>query len=219
MSSPYFNTILTTDVGIKPRQMNNNIIENLTDNLIKTYSNKCFQKYGYIEKIYGLDTDNGKGYEGGIIKAEDPTSSALYRVTFKCRLCNPINGMRIVAKIVGINNQLIMAETGPIRFIIGNNNINKTNIKFSQSKNAFYSIDDKGNIINEKAPIVNGSYVIIKVLNKKIVDKNDKIQVLGLLESEANDREIKKSINDIYDGEDNVIIDADEYVKQEITET
>ena len=98
--------------------------------------------------------------------------------------------------VVSINNMMIVAENGPIKFIIGASDINTKNIQFKKS--AFYPVSAKGEIINN--PIVKGTYVIIKVINKKLVDKKRNILVFGRLESVILDEAEKlKAIRDQYE--------------------
>ena len=189
---PYFITTLEADVRIHPSQMNNNIADNIRRNLEKTYLNKCYGNYGYIDKLFDIDND----IKGGIIRAEDNTSSSVHRVKFNCRICNPIKHSLIMGHVVSINNMMIVAENGPIKFIIGASDINTKNIQFKKS--AFYPVSAKGEIINN--PIVKGTYVIIKVINKKLVDKKRNILVFGRLESVILDEAEKlKAIRDQYE--------------------
>jgi DNA-directed RNA polymerase subunit E'/Rpb7 len=199
MNGPYFNTILEADVRIHPSQMDNNIAENIKNNLLKTYSNKCFDNYGYIDKIYDVFED----IKGGIIRAEDTTSSSLHRVKFRCRICNPVKKSVIVGKIVGINNMIIIAENGPIKFIIGSNNINTNNIKFKKS--AFYPVNKKGELINQ--PIKIGSYVMIKVMNKKIVKNKSHIVSFGRMESVVLNENVQDIIKSQYELQEDITSD------------
>lgn len=175
MSGPYFITTLEADVRVHPSQMDNNIVDNIRRNLERDYLNKCYDNYGYIDKLYDVDND----IKGGIIRAEDNTSSSVHRVKFNCRICNPMKQSIIMGRIISINNMMIVAENGPIKFIIGESDVNTKNIQFKKS--AFYPISSKGEIINK--PIVKGTYVMIKVMNKKLVKKKRNILVFGRLES------------------------------------
>jgi DNA-directed RNA polymerase subunit E'/Rpb7 len=196
MSGPYFITTLEADIRIHPSQMDNNIIDNIKRNLERNYSNKCYDNYGYIDKIYEISDD----IKGGIIRAEDTTSSSVHRVSFTCRICNPMKKSIIMGRIVGINNMIILAENGPIRFIIGENDINKDNIQFKKS--AYYPVTSKGEIINK--PISKGTYVMIQVMNKKIVKNKINIIVFGRLESVVLDENVKNLIKDQYESSEKI---------------
>jgi DNA-directed RNA polymerase subunit E'/Rpb7 len=179
MSGPYFITTLEADVRVHPSQMDNNIMDNIKRNLEKTYTGKCYNKYGYIDKIYDVSDD----IKGGIIRGEDNTSSSVHRVKFNCRICNPMKDSVIVGSIIGVNNMIIVAMNGPIKFIINGTNINTDNVQFKKA--AYYPVTSKGELINK--PLTNGSHVYIKIMSKKIVNKKDKIIVFGRLESIITD--------------------------------
>lgn len=198
MSGPYFITTLEADVRVHPSQMNNNIADNIRRNLERDYLNKCYNNYGYIDKLYDVSND----IKGGIIRAEDNTSSSIHRVKFNCRICNPIKHSMIMGHVVSINNMMIVAENGPIKFIIGANDINSKNIQFKKS--AFYPISAKGEIINN--PIVKGTYVTIKVMNKKLVKGKRNILVFGRLESVILDdnEKVKEAIRNQYESSEKI---------------
>jgi DNA-directed RNA polymerase subunit E'/Rpb7 len=209
MSGPYFITTLEADVRIHPSQMDNNIMENIKSNLEKRYLGKCYDNYGYIDKIYEID-DNIKG---GVIRAEDNTSSSVHHLSFTCRICNPLKDSIITGKIVGINNMIIVAENGPIRFIIGESNINKNNVQFRKS--AYYPMSSKGEMINK--PISVGTYVMVQVMNKKIVKGKKNIIVFGRLESVIPEDLVMQTIKSQY--ETNDPISAEQLIGTSVTET
>jgi DNA-directed RNA polymerase subunit E'/Rpb7 len=198
MSGPYFITTLEADVRVHPNQMNNNIADNIRRNLERDYLNKCYNNYGYIDKLYDVSND----IKGGIIRAEDNTSSSVHRVKFNCRICNPMKRSIIMGRIVSINNMMIVAENGPIKFIIGESDINMKNIQFKKS--AFYPVSSKGELINN--PIVKGTYVTIMVMNKKLVKGKRNILVFGRLESVILDdnEKVKDAIRDQYESSEHI---------------
>lgn len=202
MKGPYFITILDADVRIHPSQMDNNIMDNIKRTLEKKYSDKCCDDYGYVDKIYDVSDD----IKGGIIRAEDNTASSVHRVSFTCRICNPMIKSIIMGRIVGINNMIIVAENGPIKFIIGESNINNDNIQFKKS--AYYPVSSKGELINK--PISKGTYVMIQVMNKKIVKGKTRIIVFGRLESVVMDENVTEAIRSQYESSEK--IDAEDLV-------
>lgn len=203
MSGPYFITTLEADVRLHPRDMNNNILDNIKNNLIKTYVNKCYLDYGYIDKIYNIYDD----IKGGIIRAEDNTSSSVHNVKFRCRICKPIKNSMIYAKITGINNVIIMAENGPIKFFIDSNNINKNNIKYI--KTAYYPVTSNGDVINQA--VIRGTYIMVKVMSKKIVKNKSIIIAIATFESVIPDNEVNKLITLEYSQQEE--IDSDMLLK------
>jgi len=194
MSGPYFVTTLNAEVRITPNMMTNNIIEKIKHSLEYNYVNKCFLNYGYIEKIYGVDENIGALN----VMAEDFTNSGLVKVNFKCRICNPIEKTIIIGKITGINNVVIKAQNGPIKFIINGTDINKENIQFRN--NAYYPKNKNGEIINK--PITNGTWINIKVLGKRIRNRCNEIFVLGYIDSVIEDDEVIDKLQQIYETEE-----------------
>jgi len=182
MSGPYFVTNLNAEVRVAPNMMTNNIIERIKHSLEYNYVNKCFLNYGYIEKIYGVDENIGIVN----VMAEDFTNSGIVKVNFKCRICNPIEKTIIVGKITGINNVVIKAQNGPIKFIINGSDINKENIQFRN--NAYYPKNKKGEIINKQ--ITNGTWINIKVMGKRIRNRSSEIFVLGYIDSVIDDEDV-----------------------------
>jgi len=190
MRGPYFKTELSADITVRPEQMNNNINDHIKRNLESQYLGKCYDNYGYISQIYEVNED----IKGGLIRAEDNTSSSVHRVQFYCRICNPMIQSIITGKIIAISNVMIVAENGPIKFMIGEADINRDNIQFRKS--AFYPIVN-GQLITNK-PLVLGTYVKIRVINKRIVKENCKIIVFGRLESVIPESELNDAIKSEY---------------------
>lgn len=199
MSGPYFITTLEADIRIHPSQMNNNILDNIKRNLEKSYLNMCYNNYGYIDKIFDVDNNT----KGGIIRAEDKTSSSVHRAKFNCRICNPMIKSIIMGRIASINNMMIVAENGPIRFLIGESDINTDNVQYKKS--AFYPVSSKGEIINK--PINKGTYVMIKVMSKKLVKKKKNIIVFGRLESVVLEDKIMDAIRNQYESSERISAD------------
>lgn len=203
---PYFITTLEADVTVHPSQMDNNIMSHIRGNLEQMYLNKCYNNYGYISKIIDVDND----IRGGIIRAEDVTSSSVHRVKFNCRICNPMKKSIITGMVTSITNMMIVAENGPIKIIIVPNEINNDNIKFRKS--AFFPVSSKGEIINK--PINKGTYVMIQVMGKKLVKGKREIIVFGRLESVVLDDNIQAIIKDKFEANEH--ISAEELTKDRI---
>ena len=190
MQSPYFNTTLELDVKLFAKQMDNNIYDNIKQNIEKIYLDKCYNDFGYIDKIYNINED----IKGGVINAEDFSAAAIFRVKFNCKICNPLKNTIIMGKIISINNRIIVANMGPIKFIIQENNFNVNNIQFKRT--AYYPLVN--NIIINK-PITTGTYVMIKILGKKIIAGNTTIIVFGSLESVVDEETIEENIKNQYE--------------------
>ena len=207
MANPYIDTILEADVRLEPKQMNNHIIDNIKDNLNKSYARKCFKNYGYIMNIYDIEGP----IRGGFVRAEDTTCSSLHRVKFRCKLCNPLKRNKFVAKVTGINKMLIFAETGPIKFMITNYNINAENIVYVNTKAAFFPKNKNGEILDN--PISIGSHIIVELISKKIANGDEQIMTMGRLEAIASDSDIKQAIK--YEFSQQNVVDINTYLDQE----
>lgn len=174
MSNPYYRVTVSARVRLHPRGMNNNISDNIKQEAEKKYNHKCYLDYGYIDGIYRITEESS-----GVIQDEDPTSSGVYTVNMECRMLVPIPKKMIYATITGINEKMIVAETGQLKIVINESSINRDNIKYI--KNAYYPID--ANQRPTGSPIKVGSPVVIRLLACKIVPKQPHIMSIGILES------------------------------------
>jgi DNA-directed RNA polymerase subunit E'/Rpb7 len=195
MTSPYINTYLNTTVRIHPNQMDNNIRKHIKNSLEKEHLNKCFLDYGYLNKIHEINPD----YDAEIV-AEDPMACALFKVRFSCTMCRPILNNSIICKAVGITPPIIYLTNGPLDIIVKTSqNLNKNIFVFNQKINNWTAKKDTGtdtdtNTKNKYQVIEEGMYLKVKIINKKIIDKADRILCTGYLENIATEQEIKESI-------------------------
>lgn len=197
MSSPYINTYLNTTVRIQPNQMDNNIRKHIKNSVEREHLNKCFLDYGYLNKIHEIYPD----YDAEIV-AEDPMACALFKVRMSCTLCRPVLNSTIICKAMGITPPIIYLVNGPLDIIVKTSqNINKNIFLFNQRLNRWTARKD--NLTNETETeskkkyilLEEGVYLKVKILNKKIIDKSDRILCTGYLEDIATEKEIKESMN------------------------
>lgn len=190
IKSPYIKTYLETTICLKPYHLNNNIYKHIKDAVIQKHVGKCYMHYGYISKIYKVSMDNMKG---GIISTEDLSGSVLFTVNFLCKICNPLKESIIVARIIGIHRLLIYAQNGPISIIIKNNFINPQIFNYNADKNVYiYKENDKKRILE------NNSYIMVRVLDKKIINNEKNIISMGYMDNIATVDDWKKNIADEY---------------------
>jgi DNA-directed RNA polymerase subunit E'/Rpb7 len=194
MEGPYFNTTLYTSVALHPNQMNNDIYKNLKTNITKKLQGKCYKSYGYIQKIYSI-----KEKSEGILRAEDSTASAYYDVKFSCKLCKPLKGTSIICQVKIINQNLMHLLNGPINIIIFVDSELTNSDKFAYNANKNLLLEKVGD--GKGIPIVNGTYMKVKVVDTKIETGTDRIIVMGQLEKIASKKEIEYSIMSIDDDE------------------
>jgi DNA-directed RNA polymerase subunit E'/Rpb7 len=188
ITNPCFTTFVRIDICLKPSQMDNNAMQSLRNNITDRLLNKCLKNYGFVSHIYDMDE-----IKGGLIVPEDNSGSALFRIKVECKMINVPKNSIIVAKILGINNTIILADNGPIRIIIPGNKVNENKIVYSHKNAAFFSRDENGKIVGE--PINKGSHVIVKIVGKLVIDGTEKIVTIGILESVATDEEVKQFID------------------------
>lgn len=186
--NPYIITKLKTKVMLYPEQMTNKLYLNLKDNLKKNHENRCFKNYGYITHIYSIIRKRR-----GILEAENITSSVLFDIEFSCRLCRPIEDMKIICRIFRVNRGLITAENGPIIIIIIDSKINQK-IFFSGNDNILRYRNTGG---SSKLEV--GDFVIVKVSNYEFNNKDDKIKVIGYLEDMATQEDVEQFYTNLYD--------------------
>ena len=202
MSSPYINTYLNTTVRIQPNQMDNNIRKHIKNSIEREHLNKCFLDYGYLNKIHEIYPD----YDAEIV-AEDPMACALFNVRVSCTLCRPILNSSIICKAVGITPPIIYLVNGPLDIIIKTSqNLNKNTFVFNQRLNRWTAKKDENLNTGTSADtdtdakkkfvlLEEGMYLKVKILNKKIIDKSDRILCTGYLEAIASEKEIKESMS------------------------
>jgi DNA-directed RNA polymerase subunit E'/Rpb7 len=209
MNNPYITTYLTTHVRVLPREMDNNIRKYIKTSIEKEHVGKCFNDYGYIVKIHEIDI-----ISDGMIIPEDPMCCAKYNVRFLCTLCRPLQNSVVTAKIIGVSEQLIFMTYGPLEIIVKTvNSINKNIFVFNNNLSRWTA--KKSDNKNEQKFIVlkNDTYLRVKIISKKIVDKTKQIICMGFVENIASDKDIETSIKNMYEPRkfDNI----DEYIDLE----
>ena len=196
MNNPYITTYLTSYVRILPREMDNNIRKYMKSSVEKEHINKCFNDYGFITKVHEIEIIG----DGKIIP-EDPMCCASFNIRFLCTLCRPLNNSVVVAKIVGMSEQLIFLSYGPLEIIVKTiNSINKNIFVYNQNL-ARWTVKKSTNKDEQQKFIVlkNDSYLKVKIVSKKIVNKTKQIICMGFIENIASDKEIENSIKDMYE--------------------
>jgi len=194
--NPYISTYLNTVVRIHPSLLDNNIRKHIKASIEKDFTNKCFLDYGFVTKIHEIHPD----YDAEVVP-EDPMACALFKVKFLCTICRPILNSTIIAKIFAVTGPTIYLTNGPLDVLIyTTKNINQSLFVFNQRLNTWTVRKDTG-LDNEtdtqKKFIVlkPNMYVKVKILNKKIIDKSDRILCSGYLDCVASEEDIKKSID------------------------
>jgi DNA-directed RNA polymerase subunit E'/Rpb7 len=149
----------------------------LKSNLINKLEKKCYENYGFVDKIYNIEE-----ISDGVIEPEDPSCSAKLEVKFSCNLFLPIVGKEIICKIDRMNKALIMGINGPIKVIISADKINKE--KF------FPDINRNIRVKGTSEVVVPGMYLRILVLSKSFGNYDRNILVIGFMQDIATQKEI-----------------------------
>jgi len=219
MNNPYITTYLTTTVRVLPREMDNNMRKYIKNSIEKEHSNKCFGDYGFIVKTHEIEI-----ISDGIIIPEDPMCCPTYKIRFLATLCRPLQNTIITAKIIGMSEQLIFLSYGPLEIIVKTiNGINKNLFIFNSnlSRWTYKKSNDKN--VQKLIVLKNDSYLKVKIQSKKIIDKTKQIICIGFIENIASDKDIEKSIKDMYEPQkyDNIIeyIDLEKKIQEAIDST
>lgn len=178
LHNPYKKTVLSTPIMISPDQMDNKMYIHLKSNLINKLENKCYENYGYIDKIYNIEE-----ISDGVIEPEDPSCSAKMVVKFSCNLFLPIVGKEIICKIDRMNKALIMGVNGPaIKVIISADKINRDNF--------FSDVNRNIRVKGTSEVVIPGMYLRVLVLSKSFSNYDKNILVIGYLQDIATQKEI-----------------------------
>ena len=188
LTIPYINTELHSRIILHSNQINSDFYIHLKNNLKKKVEQKC-NKFGYITKIYKI-----LEHDDGDIPAENFNGSALYNLKYSCRLCIPQNDTHIICKINMLNKSLITAVNGPILCII----------KLTEINNENFTINNKGDLINNSnnKPLINENHIIVKVMANNFFAQDDRIIILGYLNSIASSKEIVQYFNENFEIEE-----------------
>lgn len=195
--NPYISTYLNTVVRIHPSLMDNNIRKHIKTSIEKDYTNKCFLDYGFVTKIHEIYPD----YDADVVP-EDPMACALFKVKFLCTICRPILNSTIIAKIFAVTGPTIYLTNGPLDILIyTTKNMNTKLFVFNQRLNTWTVRKESENDTNTETDthkkfivLKPNMYVKIKILNKKIIDKTDRILCSAYLDSIATEDNIKESL-------------------------
>jgi len=202
MEGPYINTKLSTIVSLRPDQMDNKVYINLKRNLEEKINNRCYKDYGYISNVYEI-----LEYKDGIIEAENLMGSAVFDISFSCRLCKPLKNHIIVAKIKRVNKVLITAENGPILIIITNDRVNSDVFFTDNNNNIRYKKEGSSEMLKAS------DYVKISIRSVVFNDRDTKIKAMGYLDDIASDEEIQKHFEEMYINDE--LTDYNQYVEEE----
>ena len=174
--SPYRNIKQYTRISVEPYNMNTDIRNNMKIILKKKIEKKC-NKNGFVDEVYRI-----LEYSDGMMPPENLNGSAIYNITYHCKICIPVENTMIIGQIRVINQELIIAVNGPIMFFIPKENVD-TNI---------WDIPD--NFFNKlkKKKLTREDFVKIQVVDKRINQNDSQIKSIGKLIDFATPEEVDK---------------------------
>jgi DNA-directed RNA polymerase subunit E'/Rpb7 len=191
LHNPFIKTILSTPIMISPDQMDNKMYIHLKSNLKNKLEGKCYENYGYIDKIYNIEE-----ISDGFIEPEDSSCSAKMEVKFSCNLFLPIVEKEIICKIDRMNKALIMAVNGPIKVIITSDKINKD--KF------FTDINRNIRVKGSSEVVLPNMYLRVLILSKSFSNYDENILVIGFLQDIALQKDVDEYMIKYFNKSDNI---------------
>ena len=114
---------------------------------------------------------------------ENLDASAIYNISYHCRICIPIENTIIISIIKMVNPDLIVAINGPLLIFIPKNNVD----------NNIWDIPDNYNHKKSNKKLTIGDYIKIQITDKRINQGDSQIKVMGKLLDFATDSEIEKN--------------------------
>ena len=156
----YFKSVLTSNVVIKPQMFLMGFDNAILKQLKKNIEGYCMM-VGYIRPGSVKLLSRSKGYS----TPGNFNGDIEYSVEYEADVCNPIKDQNIKCVVLDINKMGILAKATPLEIII---------IKeLHKNKNQFSKIKV-------------GDTIDIKVIEKKFVFRDRKIDVIGILASDEN---------------------------------
>jgi DNA-directed RNA polymerase subunit E'/Rpb7 len=174
--SPYKNIKQFTRIALEPYHMNSDIRNNMKIVLKKKREKKC-NKNGFIDEIFKIIE-----FSDGIMIPENLNGSAIYNITYHCRICIPIENTVIICSIKMVNPDLIIGINGPLFIFISKNYVD-TNI---------WDIPENFTHKKTNVKLTVGSYVKVQIVDKRINMGDLQIKVMCRLLDFATDEEVDK---------------------------
>jgi DNA-directed RNA polymerase subunit E'/Rpb7 len=193
--SPYKNTIQYTKVQIKPHMMNSDI-QNIMKLELRTKVEKRCNKNGFIDEVHRIEE-----FKADDMRPENLSGCVNFDIAYHCRLCIPIEETMIVAQVKAINQELILAQNGPIMIFIPKDNVDTNN----------WDISEKFLSLTSKSQLKINDYVKILIVNKRINQGDYQIKVIGTLFDTATKEEVQNFYGSVLNEEpDEMEKEADE---------
>jgi len=182
--------------------MNNDIYINLKESLVQKVEGKCVNNHGYVVTVYEIVKKSS-----GIISDNSSLGSAIFNVTYSCRLCKPLINKEIICKVDRMNQHLISVTNGPLIVIIPMDRLNENKFFLDHRDNIIYKKDEENSELLKQ-----NDYVKVMLETIRFNDKDTKIKAIGILKDMATKKEEKLFQTEQYkDGEtEDVVLEVED---------
>ena len=172
--SPYKDVTQYTKIQIKPHMMNSDI-QNIMKLVLRKKVEKRCNKNGFVDEVHRIET-----FEAEDMRPENLSGAVNFDISYHCRLCIPIENSLIFAQVKAINQELILAQNGPVMIFIPKDNIDQT----------VWDVTDKFMHMKDKTNLKVNNYIKVEVMNKRINQGDHQIKIIGQLLDLASEDEI-----------------------------
>ncbi len=173
--SPYKDVAQYTKIQIKPHMMNSDI-QNIMKLVLRKKVEKRCNKNGFIDEVHRIIK-----FEEENMRPENLSGSVNFDISYHCRLCIPIENTIIIAQVKAINQELVLAQNGPIMIFIPKDNIDVTN----------WDVTDKFLHNETRENLKVNNFIKVLVVNKRINQGDFQIKIIGQLLDIAQQDEIE----------------------------
>ena len=105
---------------------------------LRTKVEKRCNKNGFIDEVHRIEE-----FKADDMRPENLSGCVNFDIAYHCRLCIPIEETMIVAQVKAINQELILAQNGPIMIFIPKDNVDTNNWDISEK---FLSLTSKSQL-------------------------------------------------------------------------
>lgn len=192
--SPYKDVTQYTKIQIKPHMMNSDI-QNIMKLVLRKKVEKRCNKNGFVDEVHRIET-----FEAEDMRPENLSGAVNFDISYHCRLCIPIENSLIIAQVKAINQELILAQNGPVMIFIPKDNIDQT----------VWDVTDKFMHMKDKTNLKVNNYIKVEVMNKRINQGDHQIKIIGQLLDLASEDEINNYYGSIITLDSEQIEDVEE---------
>lgn len=192
ISSPYINTCITTTISLPPNTLNNEFEKHILENITINYLGKCYPKYGFINKIHGIEK-----YSDGTITKYTSTGDIRIKLSFACNVCYPRVNSYVVGTVDSIRDPMITVKIGNsiIALVDKTRGLNSDNFK-AKAGGSIYGVMIDETKDGEKAygTLSEGDHVVVRINHREIIPGQKRILAAGYIDRRASDEEYRQQV-------------------------